>query len=199
MWWCIYRTRNKINGHTYIGQHKYEHLYDGYIGSGKILKLAIKKYGIENFDIEYLVTRIPNREYADKEEKKYITIERSYNKAEYNILDGGQGFQGGHHSEEAKRKIGLAALGNQYAKGCNIGNQYAKGNILSEETKKQMGISRLGNSNNGVAYIQCIETGEIKRTNEWIKAGYKNAYNVAKGRRKTCKGFHFKYISLEEE
>lgn len=84
--------------------------------------------------------------------------------------------------------------GNQYAKGVNIGNQYAKGNVLSEKTRKQMGKSRKGNTNNGIALIKCIETDEIHRTREWISLGFPNAYNVAKGRQKTCHGYHFVYV-----
>lgn len=39
----IYRITNLINGKTYIGQHKYKKIKDTYMGSGKILKNAIKK------------------------------------------------------------------------------------------------------------------------------------------------------------
>lgn len=39
----IYITTNLINGKKYIGQKKGYN--DTYLGSGKILKLAIKKYG----------------------------------------------------------------------------------------------------------------------------------------------------------
>lgn len=47
--YCIYRIRNLINGKNYIGQHKYKSLNDIYLGSGKLIKQAAKKYGRENF------------------------------------------------------------------------------------------------------------------------------------------------------
>lgn len=36
----IYRITNKINGKTYIGQHKYKKLNDNYTGSGKLIRRA---------------------------------------------------------------------------------------------------------------------------------------------------------------
>lgn len=192
--YCIYRITNLINGKTYIGQHRYDVLNDGYMGSGKLLRKSIKKHGIENFKKEILISKIPTRKYANKAEIMYIANARSKGKAEYNIVDGGQGFVGAHHTEETKRKIGLASVGNQYAKGKNVGNTHAKGNVLSEETRKQMGISRMGNANNGIAFIKCIESGEVHRTREWLNLGYRNAYLVAKGLRKSCQGLHFVYV-----
>ena len=112
------------------------------------------------------------------------------------MTKGGYGIRGFHHSEETKKIIGEYSKGNQRAKGKNIGNKHAKGNKLSEETKKQMGLSRMGNTNNGSAYIECIETGEIHRTREWILLGYRNAYQVAKGNRNYCKNLHFRYIDI---
>lgn len=194
--WCIYRTTNLVNGYTYIGQHKYVTLNDNYIGSGTYLKRAIRKYGIENFSKEILVSRIPSREYANKAEIIYIARERYIGKAEYNIVDGGQGFVGAHHRIESCKKISKSLLGNKRAKGKIFGNKNAKGNKLSEETRKKMGLSRINNTNNGKALIKCIETNEIHRTREWILLGFPNAYNVAKGRQKTCNGYHFEYVTV---
>ncbi len=85
---CVYLTTNKINGKTYVGQHKYIKLYDGYIGSGTLIKRAIKKYGKENFEIEYLETDLTEDE-VDWYEQWYITVLNPY----YNISRGGQGVR----------------------------------------------------------------------------------------------------------
>lgn len=175
----------------------YKSLKDGYMGSGTLLKKAIKKYGIQNFKKEILVSKIPIRKEADRAEIMYITDERKKGKAEYNILDGGQGFTG-HHGKDSKHKISELLIGNSHAKGKNLGNTHAKGNVLSEDVRKQMGLSRIGNTNNGISFIKCIETGEVRRTREWIMLGYNNAYQVAKGKRKTCGGLHFVYVGNDK-
>ena len=131
----IYRITNKINGKTYIGQHKYKKLDDSYMGSGKLLKLAQKKYGIENFIKEILYSSIQYKETVDDVERFAIAKERALGKAEYNIANGGQGggFKG-KHSEETKKKI----------------SESRKGQKLSEEAKKKLSERMKGNTyNNG--------------------------------------------------
>lgn len=75
----IYITTNLINGKKYIGQKKGYN--DTYLGSGKILKLAIKKYGRENFKREIL-------DYANSKEE--LNIKEDYYIHKYNA----------HHSDE---------------------------------------------------------------------------------------------------
>ena len=124
----IYRITNKANGKTYIGQHKYKKLNDSYMGSGVLIKKAIKKYGIENFKKEILYSRIQYKETADDMEKFAIAKERALGKAEYNIADGGQG---GNLGEEVNKKISEAKKGK-------------KRPPISEETRKKMSVASSG-------------------------------------------------------
>ena len=126
--YCIYRIINRINGKTYIGQHKYKKLNDNYMGSGIHIKRAIKKYGIENFKKEILEFDIPNVDLANDWEQMYILFERAKGKAEYNIANGGKGSAGFHHSEEYKRLLSETMKG----------NTINKGRKRSDETKRKI-------------------------------------------------------------
>lgn len=50
----LYKTTNLINGKYYYGMHSTYKLDDGYLGSGKMLRYSIRKYGKENFSIEII-------------------------------------------------------------------------------------------------------------------------------------------------
>lgn len=110
----IYLIVNKVNGKTYVGQRKSSKEWnnDSYMGSGKLLKLAKKKHGIENFE-KFLIQYCYSKEETDKAEKFWIAEYRSRGKAEYNIADGGYcspSFKGKHHSEESRAKISASVL-----------------------------------------------------------------------------------------
>lgn len=127
----IYRITNKINGKTYIGQHKYKDLNDNYMGSGTLLAKAKKKYGKENFEKEILYSRIQLKETADSVEIFAIAKERANGKAEYNIEDGGQRGSAGPMSDDHKSKISEALKGR-------------KRQPYSEEWKKHMSEAQKG-------------------------------------------------------
>lgn len=97
----VYKTKNKLNGKYYYGMHSTHNLNDGYLGSGKQLRYAIRKYGKVNFELE-IIEFFDSRELLIEGEKKIITDEIIKDKDSYNISYGGLG---GVHNEEHRKKM----------------------------------------------------------------------------------------------
>ena len=108
----IYLIVNKVNGKTYVGQRKSskEWYEDKYMGSGKRLMLAKKKYGVENFE-KFLIQYCYSKEETNKAERFWIAEYRRRGKAEYNIANGGDGGYTGPHSDESNKKRSEALKG----------------------------------------------------------------------------------------
>ncbi|ADJ19441.1 homing endonuclease [Acinetobacter phage 133] len=90
MFYFTYKTTNIKNGNFYVGVHKTSNLYDNYLGSGKVLKTAIKKYGPENFHTEILKVHY-NQEDMYKHEASIVTEEFLTRPDTYNVKLGGKG------------------------------------------------------------------------------------------------------------
>lgn len=89
MYGYIYKTTNLINNKIYVGQHKATTFDKSYYGSGKLLKDAIKKYGIENFNCEVLEW-CETVDELNACEQKHIAQEKSKSiYGNYNMSDGG--------------------------------------------------------------------------------------------------------------
>jgi hypothetical protein len=82
----MYKVTNKINGKFYIGKHQTKDLDDGYMGSGKLIRSAIKKYGIENFTKEILHI-LPSEDEMNQKEKELVVL----SEMSYNLCEGGKG------------------------------------------------------------------------------------------------------------
>ena len=83
MFYTIYKITNQIDGKFYIGSHKTKDLNDVYMGSGKYLIHAQKKYGIENFKKEILFVFETAYEMYTKEaeivNEDFLATENTYN------------------------------------------------------------------------------------------------------------------------
>ena len=90
MYFYLYKITNLLNNKIYIGVHKTKNINDGYMGSGKVINNAIKKYGIENFQKEILEYFNSTKEMF-KREKEIITEDFLNRGDVYNLRRGGYG------------------------------------------------------------------------------------------------------------
>lgn len=86
----VYKISNLVNGRYYIGKHQTKDLNDGYFGSGKLIKAAIKKYGIENFKKEILFV-FETEDEMNAKEAELVTEELIASGSVYNLCPGGNG------------------------------------------------------------------------------------------------------------
>lgn len=91
MYGYIYKTENILNNKIYIGQKKSNiFLENRYLGSGKYLKSAVKKYGCQNFKVT-LIEWCKNKKTLNKREIYWIDYYRNLKYTLYNISKGGDG------------------------------------------------------------------------------------------------------------
>ena len=88
--YIVYQTTNLINGKIYVGMHIDRPAKQQYLGSGHLIKAAIKKHGRSNFKRETLATFTTAKE-ASNFEKSIVTPDFIKRKDVYNICEGGQG------------------------------------------------------------------------------------------------------------
>lgn len=127
----MYLTTNLVNGKRYIGKHKTDTLNDGYIGSGKALKRAIKKHGRANFRREILFD-FDNPKEMDDKEVELITDDVLASVMFYNMIPG--------QTDTVRNSERMSGERNPM-----YGRRSAmKGRRHSEETKELMRARRIG-------------------------------------------------------
>lgn len=107
MYGYIYKTTDLTNNKIYIGQHKSTIFNSKYLGSGVIIKRAIKEHSKNNFKVE-LIESCETQEDLNIKEIYYIDLYNSRDSAiGYNIVQGGQErfFTGQKHTEMTKEKM----------------------------------------------------------------------------------------------
>lgn len=109
MYGFIYITTNLVNGKKYLGQCRYgKKGWESYLGSGKALKRAVKKYGKENFSREVIEECETPEDLIEKENHYLDLYDAQMNENFYNIQGRAyatKGFSGKTHSDSYKRKM----------------------------------------------------------------------------------------------
>ena len=108
MFYYIYQISNNLNGKIYVGVHQTTNLNDGYMGSGKVIRRALEKHGVDNFTKVILET-FENAEAMYAREKEVVDEEFLSRSDVYNVLRGGHGGfnylndSSEEHKQRAKR------------------------------------------------------------------------------------------------
>ncbi len=100
----LYKTTNLITGKYYIGMHSTNNLDDGYLGSGRVLKRSIKKYGSEKHRLEIIGFFDTRKDLVNKE-IEVVTEEIINDTICMNLMSGGMG---GFISEEQQKRRSIA-------------------------------------------------------------------------------------------
>lgn len=122
----IYKTTNLVNGKQYIGRDSRNN--PNYLGSGPLIKKAIKKYGKENF-IKEIIEECHSFEQMVKREEYWLNYyDAGNNDLFYNLQNLGKGVQ---FNQETRKKIGEAS----------------RRRITSDETRKKISQATKGKNN----------------------------------------------------
>ena len=173
-------------------------MYDKYMGSNKLIKNAIKKYGIENFTKE-IIDISDNEDDAYELEKKIVDDLFVARKDTYNISNGGR--KASTKSQEHKDNISKAHMGKKYSdfinsKKANKGSKNGNARrVCIYNSENELENILFGNFDKG-----CIELGYPK---DIFKKSLKNGvavYNNSNMNRvrpeyRKYKGYRINYIN----
>jgi hypothetical protein len=204
MYYTIYQICCKITNKIYIGKHQTKDLDDGYMGSGKLLIRAQKKYGLENFSKEILRV-FQTEEEMNAKEAELVTEEFCLREDTFNICPGGKGGWGyvnqnlpramlGRSQTETQKKAASNHRRNfnktergkiNASKGGKVGGSISfKGKKHSIESKllmskiKKLQSTGSGNSQFGTMWItNGSENKKVKKTDS-IPEGFRKGRTV---------------------
>lgn len=189
----IYKITNLVNKKIYIGKHSTDNMNDSYMGSGRLIKQAESKYGINNFSKE-IIAFTDNLDRLNFLEKFYIKKYRSKDLSKgYNLTDGGEGTLGKFYDKDYRKRLSEGAKRRYEKDSSTYGftgkhwteeqkkhlSELKKGKKrkpFSEEHKNNMSLSQKGKSKPKYRWLTPI--GEIKIMNmsnahkyhpDWVK------------------------------
>ena len=217
---CVYMYTNKINGKRYIGQAKNfikrhnQHIRDAKANRDNYhFHKAIRKYGIENFEIKILKENLKTQCVMDFWEYYYIEKLDTFSKNNkgYNVADGGHGGSKlrGKTDDEIKkiyekRKETMSKREYHYEhivtdetkykisqtmKARYSENHWMEGRKLTEETKKKLSALRQGSDNpSAKAVVQIDYKGNIINVFSFMREAQNKTGINSKNINACCRG-----------
>jgi len=160
--YTIYQTTNTVNGKVYVGKHITKDPADDYLGSGKNIRRAIKKYGRDKFTKQVLHV-FNSEDEMNLKEKELVTEEFCSRADTYNICEGGKGgfgwinanlpdglfgkrplrlepFVGLPHSETTKAKIGAANKMLVGSRNSQFGTMWITNGVDNKKVKREQPV-----------------------------------------------------------
>jgi group I intron endonuclease len=173
----IYKTTNLKNGNFYVGMHSTSNLKDGYLGSGRRLRYSIRKYGIENFKIEYLEF-FDNRIDLANREKQLVNEELLKDPMCINLRSGGIG--GWSNEQQKKNSIKANAKKDWLWKNDKVWAEKMRNTMSTISKGKQ--IWWVGKKHNEETKIKIGKSNKIKQIGSlnsqfgtcWVTNGTEN-------------------------
>jgi len=123
----VYLVRNRLNGKGYVGVTKYtlewrwkEHLSDARCGSKLAFHCAIRKWGVDAFELSIIETLSESASLVDLDvaERRWVKDLDTFGKNGYNMTPGGR-----------------------------VGGGWVKGYVVKQSTREKLSLSRRGKKN----------------------------------------------------
>lgn len=123
MYHILYKTTCLLNGRVYIGVHSTENPNDGYLGSGVLLKKAIKEHGKHNF-VRETIGEYKTRKDLLQAEREHVNHDFISSADNYNLALGGGLWSNGLKIRDA-----------QFLRADTLYWVYAKGVVIASKPK----------------------------------------------------------------
>lgn len=195
---CIYLWTNLVNGKKYVGQttcfHRrmktYRHTYPN-----AYMEHAVKKHGLDNFDITILERDVP-LDKLDEREQYWLDYYQSYDADKgYNICKIASTTEGVTHTKEW----------------CQEHSEWLKDKWATDEEYRKFWQERMsgeknyfygkdcsGDKNGHAKAVRCVELNKIyttvKEAAKCSGTSRQNISHVLNGRQETAGGYHWEYV-----
>lgn len=188
----VYKITNLINNKIYIGQDSKDR--NDYMGSGKLIILAINKYGLSNFKKEIL-DNVNNLDELNEREIYWINFYNSTNKnIGYNISLGGQNslLLNEEFLEKRNESISTSKKGKLLSE--KHKNSIKKGCVHLKKNKTNTGI-RVGEKN---GFFNKKHVGDMSRFSTRSNITPTNAKSIIDQNGKTYSSIHEASLSFKK-